>query len=117
MSHYEDYYYHVGKYYKSEDKPCPGHVVEALNDLGIADKWRKIGNILVSNNILEEDKLRNIRVKDNAVAIKSMVSKCKDLKWFNITRAVRIVAGEEKAKEIRSFRESKPHIRCEKCEI
>ena len=71
----------------------------------------------MSNNTLEEDKLRNIRVKDNAVAIKSMVSKCKDLKWFNITRAVRILTGEEKAKEIRGFRESKPHIRCEKCEI
>ena len=117
MSHHDDYYYYVGKYYKSDDKPCPGHIVEALNDLGIADKWREIGNILVSNNILEKDKLRNIRVKNNAAAIKLMVLRCKDVKWFNITGAVRIVVNEEKAEKIRSFRQNKPHICCEKCVI
>ena len=116
MPHHKDYYYHIGRYYKDGDKPCPGHVVEALNYLDIADKWWRIGEVLVSNKLLEESKLKNIRGEDN-VAIKLMVSKCKDLKWYNITGAVHTVGGEEKVKEIRSFRENKPHICSEKCVI
>ena len=107
MSHHEDYYYHAGKYYKGEDEPCPGHVVEALNYLGIADKWWEIGEVLVSNKFLKESKLRNIRGENNA-AIKLMISKCENLKWYIITGVVCIVGGEEKAEEIRTFRENKP---------
>ena len=102
MSRHNDYYYHIGRYYKDEDEPCPGHVVEALNYLDIADKWQEIGKVLVSSKLLKESELRNIRGENNA-AIKKMVSKCKDLKWYNITGAVRTVGGEEKAKHLMSF--------------
>lgn len=73
--------------------------MEVFRHLGIDDKWREIGQSLDSKK-LDQNRLRNIRTEDNATAIRQMIQKCTDLKWYNLIGAVRKCCGQPKAKEM-----------------
>lgn len=76
--------------------------MEVFKHLGIDDRWREIGQKLDPKK-LDQDSLRNIRDEDSTIAIRKMIRKCTDLKWYNLTGAVRKCCGQRKAKEMETL--------------